>query len=125
MVRSVDGGMDENLTRNLIEAARNIRECTGGFWTDQLNNMDQLSCYRTMGDEIWRQTEGRIDAFVQSVGTAACVRGTAEALRQHSSNIHIVAVEPMNLQFCPGDKPVSTRLKAWARGSSCRFGILA
>jgi hypothetical protein len=35
LVKSVDGGMDEALTRNMIEAARHIRERTGGFWTDQ------------------------------------------------------------------------------------------
>ena len=94
LVKSVGGGMDAALTRNMIETARQIRERTGGFWTDQLNNADQLSAYRTMGDEIWRQTEGRIDAFVQSVGTAASVRGVAESLRGKRSDIHIVAVEP-------------------------------
>ncbi len=94
LVKSVDGGMDEALTRNMIETARQIRERSGGFWTDQLNNADQLGAYRTMGDEIWRQTEGRIDAFVQSVGTAASVRGVAESLREKNPDIHIVAVEP-------------------------------
>lgn len=47
-----------------------------------------------MGEEIWQQTEGRVDAFVQSVGTAASVRGVAESLRAKRSGIHIVAVEP-------------------------------
>lgn len=94
LVRSVNGGMDAALTRNMIEMARQIRERTGGFWTDQLNNADQLGAYRAMGEEIWRQTEGRVDAFVQSVGTAASLRGTAESLRDRRSDIHIVAVEP-------------------------------
>jgi len=94
LVRSVNGGMDAALTRNMVEMARQIRERTGGFWTDQLNNADQLGAYRAMGEEIWRQTEGRVDAFVQSVGTAASLRGTAESLRDRRSDIHIVAVEP-------------------------------
>jgi cysteine synthase A len=94
LVSSVDGGMDASLTRNMIEMARQIRERTGGFWTDQLNNPDQLGAYRAMGEEIWRQTEGRVDAFVQSVGTAASLRGVAESLRDKRSDIHIVAVEP-------------------------------
>ena len=94
LVKSVDGGLDEALTRNMIEAARQIRERQGGFWTDQLNNADQLGAYRTMGDEIWRQTEGRVDAFVQSVGTAASVRGVGERLCEKNPDIHIVAVEP-------------------------------
>lgn len=47
-----------------------------------------------MGDEILEQGEGRVDAFVQSVGTAGSIRGSSEALRRHDSNIRIVAVEP-------------------------------
>jgi cysteine synthase A len=94
IVESKDGGMDEALTRTMIEEARQIRERTGGFWTDQLNNADQLIAYHAMGDEIWRQTGGRVDAFVQSTGTAASVRGTAESLRRKNKDIHMVAVEP-------------------------------
>ena len=94
IVRSKDGGMDEALTRNMIEAARQITERTGAFWTDQLKNADQLSAYHKMGDEIWAQTEGRIDAFVQSTGTAASARGNAEALKRHNPDVLAIAVEP-------------------------------
>jgi cysteine synthase len=94
LVPSVNGGMDATLTRNMIETARQIRERTGGFWTDQLNNADQLSAYWAMGEEIWQQTGGQLDAFVHCVGTAASVRGVAECLRKKRSGIHIVAVEP-------------------------------
>ncbi len=94
LVNSVDGGIDETLTRNMIEAARQIRERNGGFWTDQLNNADQLEAYRTMGEEIWQQTGGKVDAFVHSVGTAASLRGVGESLREKRPDIHIVAVEP-------------------------------
>ena len=41
LVRSVDGGMDETLTRRMIEAARQITERTGAFWTDQLASFKQ------------------------------------------------------------------------------------
>jgi len=94
VIESVSGGMDEALTRAMIEAAREICERTGGFWTDQLNNSDQLAAYRAMGDEIWRQTAGKVDAYVQSVGTAASLRGAAESLRDKNPDIHVVAVEP-------------------------------
>src|SRR5262245_11144486 len=75
--------MTEKLTRDMIEAARIITRETGGFWTDQLNNQDQIAAYHRMAEEIWRQTDERVDGFVQSVGTAASLRGTAEALRRH------------------------------------------
>jgi cysteine synthase A len=86
--------MTEKLTRDMIEAARVIAEKTGSFWTDQLRNKDQLAAYHGMAKEIWAETEGRVDAFVQSVGSAASLRGTAEELRRHDRKIRIVAVEP-------------------------------
>jgi cysteine synthase A len=94
IVRSESGRMTEKLTRDMIEAARIIAEKTGSFWTDQLNNKDQMAAYHKMAEEIWVQTDGQIDGFVQSVGTAASLRGTAEALRGHNEQIRIVAVEP-------------------------------
>ena len=116
LVKSVDGGMDEALTRNMIETARQIGERTGGFWTDQLNNADQLSAYRTMGDEIWRQAEGRVDAFVQSVGTAASVRGVAESLRERNPDIHIVAVEPSESAVLSGQESGAHKIEGIGAG---------
>jgi cysteine synthase A len=94
VVPSDAGRMTEKLTRDMIEAARVIAEANGGYWTDQLNNTDQLAAYHTMAEEIWDDTGGRIDGFVQSAGTAASLRGIAEALRRHDQQITIVAVEP-------------------------------
>jgi len=94
IVASDSGRMTEKLTRNMIEAARVVAEETGAFWTDQLRNEDQLRGYRAMAEEIWLQTQGRIDAFVQCVGSAGSVRGVGETLRAHNSRIRIVAVEP-------------------------------
>ena len=94
IVPSEAGRMTEKLTRDMVEAARVIAERTGSFWTDQLNNRDQLAAYHRMAAEIWTQTGGQIDGFVQSVGTAGSLRGTGEALRRHNEQISIVAVEP-------------------------------
>jgi cysteine synthase A len=57
-------------------------------------NKDQLAAYHEMAEEIWIQTDGQIDGFVQSVGTAASLRGVGEALRRHTEQIRILAVEP-------------------------------
>ncbi|HUQ81820.1 MAG TPA: cysteine synthase family protein [Gemmatimonadaceae bacterium] len=94
IVHSDSGGMTAQLTRDMIEAARVIAEETGGFWTDQLKNRDQLAAYVTMADEIWAQTDGEIDGFVQSVGTAASFRGLSESLGSRGRRITTVAVEP-------------------------------
>ncbi|MCZ8042411.1 MAG: cysteine synthase family protein [Beijerinckiaceae bacterium] len=94
IVPSESGRMTEKLTRDMIAAGQAIAAETGAFLTDQMRNRDQLGAYHAMADEIWRQTDGRIDAFVQSVGTAASLRGIGEALRRHERTIRRVAVEP-------------------------------
>jgi cysteine synthase len=94
VLHSENGGMTEKLTRDMIEAARCVVAETGGFWTDQMNNKDAIAAYHKMAEEIWKQTNGQVDGFVQCVGTAGCLRGNAEALRRHNPQIRIVAVEP-------------------------------
>jgi Cysteine synthase len=94
IVPSDGGRMTEKLTKDMIEKARIIAAEKGSFWTDQMKNRDQIVAYHRMADEIWNQTEGRIDGFVQSVGTAASLRGIAEGLRRHDDRIGITAVEP-------------------------------
>jgi cysteine synthase A len=104
VLHSDSGRMTEKLTRDMVEAARVIAETTGSFWTDQLKNTDQLPAYHRMAEEIWTQTGERFDGFVQSVGTAGCVRGVAEALRRHNAAIRIVAVEPSESPVLSGGK---------------------
>jgi len=116
IVPSAGGGMDAALTRNMIAAAHEIAERTGAFWTDQLNNGDQLAAYHAMAGEIWAQTAGRIDAFVQSTGTAASVRGVAEILRRHKPDIRIVAVEPAESAVLSGGKTGSHKIEGVGAG---------
>ncbi|HXY32773.1 MAG TPA: cysteine synthase family protein [Planctomycetaceae bacterium] len=94
IVPSDAGRITEKLMRDMIETARQIAQKPGAFWTDQLNNKDTLPAWQKMGEEIWQQTGGQADAFVQSVGTAASLGGAGHALRHHNPQIRIVAVEP-------------------------------
>ncbi len=94
IVPSDGGRMTRELTRAMIEAASALADEPASYWTDQLNNVDQLGAYERLADEIWRQTEGRIDGFVQSVGTSGSLRGTGEALRRRNDGVRLVAVEP-------------------------------
>ena len=116
VVASVDGGMTEELTRDMIEAARRIAEKPGSFWTDQLNNTDQIACYVELGEEIWAETGGRVDAFVQSVGTGASVRGVAMALRGHNQNVQIVAVEPAESAVLSGGESGAHKIEGIGAG---------
>ena len=91
---SENGRMTEKLTRDMVAAAAVLAKEPGSFLTDQLNNASPLAAYHLMAEEIWTQTGGQIDGFVQSVGTAGSLRGIAEGLRSHDEQIRIVAVEP-------------------------------
>jgi len=104
VLHSDSGRMTEKLTRDMVEAARVIAQQPGSFWTDQLRNTDQIAAYHRMADEIWAQTGGRIDGFVQMVGTAASVRGVGEALRRRDDRIAIVAVEPFESAVLSGGR---------------------
>jgi cysteine synthase A len=116
IVRSNGGGMTEKLTRDMIEAARVVAANTGAFWTDQMKNQDQISAYHKMAEEIWSQTDGKIDGFVQSVGTAASLRGIGEGLRRRDAQIRIVAVEPAESPVLSGGKPGAHKIDGIGAG---------
>src|ERR1700690_856426 len=94
LVPSEGGLTTKKLILDMIETAREFSREPHTYWTDQLNNQDSLAGYYPLGEEIWSQTNGEIDAFVHSVGTAASLRGVAAALKRHKSSIRIFAVEP-------------------------------
>lgn len=116
IIKSNAGGMDEALTRNMIEAARKIQLDKGGYWTDQLSNEDQLISYRIMGEEIWHQSGGKVDAFIQGVGTGGSLRGNSETLINHNPNIHIVAVEPSESPVLSGGIESSHKIEGIGAG---------
>jgi len=116
LVASENGGMTKSLTLEMIETARTLAQASGSFWTDQLNNTDQLSSYERMGQEIWEQTNGQISAFVQSVGTGGSLRGISGSLRVHNEAIHIVAVEPEESAVLSGRPSGSHRIEGVGAG---------
>jgi cysteine synthase A len=94
LIPSPTGGTTKALTLEMIETARKLAAAPGSCLTDQLNNADPLPAYERMGDEIWEQSQGRVSAFVQCVGTAGSLRGIARRLRVLDRAVRIVAVEP-------------------------------
>lgn len=93
-VASEEGRITQALIKQMIETSRVISERPGHWWSDQLNNHDAVGGYHALGDEIWRQTDGRVDAFVHAVSTAHSIHGVARALRRHHPALHVAAVEP-------------------------------
>jgi cysteine synthase A len=94
LVPSEGGLTTKKLILAMIETARKLSEAPHTYWTDQLNNHDSIAGYYSLGEEIWSQTNGEVDAFVHCVGTAASSRGVATVLKRHKPGIKIFAVEP-------------------------------
>jgi cysteine synthase A len=95
----------------MIDVARTISREPRTYWTDQLNNADSIAGYYRLGEEIRDQAGGTIDAFIQSVGTAASLRGVATVLRRSNPNVRIVAVEPGESPVLSGGAPGSHKIE--------------
>jgi cysteine synthase A len=94
LVPSEGGLTTKQLILDMIEAAHGLSEAPHSYWTDQLNNHDSIAGYYALGEEVWSQTKGKIDAFVHCVGTAASSRGVATVLKRYKPGVEIVVVEP-------------------------------
>jgi cysteine synthase len=105
LVPSEGGLTTRKLILDMIEAARELSREPHTFWTDQLNNHDSIAGYFPLGEEIWSQAEGKVDAFVHCVGTGASSRGVATALKRHRPGIQFVAVEPAESSVLLGGEP--------------------
>jgi cysteine synthase A len=116
LVPSASGGMTKALTLEMIATARTLASAPGSYWTDQLNNTDQLASYERMGEEIWEQTHGTLSAFVQSVGTAGSLRGVSSRLRAHDAALHVVAVEPEESAVLSGRASGSHKIEGIGAG---------
>lgn len=109
-VLSDDKKITEQLIKKMIATSAEISRLPGHWWCDQLNNEDGEAGYLSLGDEIWQQAE-RVDAFVQTVGTAHSIHGTARALRAHNPQIHVVAVEPAESAVLSGKQSGSHKIE--------------
>jgi len=84
----------QHIARRLAEQLR-AREPNGVLYADQWNNLDnRLAHYLSTGPEIWRQTDGKIDAFVCAIGTGGTLAGVSKYLREKKKDIVIGCADP-------------------------------
>lgn len=89
-----------------IRKAEEIRKATpGAIILQQFDNpANPLAHERTTAEEIWRDTDGKVDIFVASVGTGGTLTGTARGLKRHNPSIWAIAVEPASSPVLSGGK---------------------
>ena len=117
-VRSDNGRITESLIKAMIARANELSTTPNYWWCDQLNNRDAVTGYLAMGEEIWNQTSGRVDAFVHAVSTAHSIHGVARGLRKHKPTLHVVLWSQRNRLCCPASRAAPTRLRALASALS-------
>lgn len=110
-VASSGGNITESLIKAMIARAEEISSQPGHWWCDQLNNHDAIDGYVPMGEEIWAQTSGNVDAFVHTVGTAHSIHGVGRALRHHRADLRIIAVEPAESPVLSGGQSGANRIE--------------
>ena len=75
------------------------------FMPDQFSNeFNKIAHYRTTGEEIWKQTKGKIDYFVSSLGTSGTIMGVSKVLKEHNPGIKIVCAHPVKGHYIQGLK---------------------
>jgi len=80
---------------NYNHIARRLAEERGWFWANQFDNTANRDAhYRSTGPEIWKQTEGKVSAFVAAVGTGGTLAGVSGYLKEQNPEIKIVCADP-------------------------------
>ena len=79
-----------------METALKMRAQDGRYWlADQFNNPANVDAHRrTTAEEIWRDTEGKVDILVAGVGTGGTITGAGSRLREYNPSLRVIAVEP-------------------------------
>jgi cysteine synthase len=106
------GGMTE-----AVELAEEIREQRKGFMPQQFANPANPDVHRrTTAEEIWRDTDGDVGAFVAGVGTGGTITGVGRVLRERSPETLVVAVEPASSPVLSGGSPGPHKIQGIGAG---------
>ncbi len=107
------GGMNEavDLARQIVDATDNA------FMPQQFNNPANPEIHRrTTAEEIWRDLDGEVDAFVCGVGTGGTITGVGQVLKERRPGVRVVAVEPASSPVISGGPPGPHKIQGIGAG---------
>ena len=106
-------GMKGAISRSIAIAA----ESKSAFIPQQFENPANTAIHRaTTGEEIWNDTDGKVDIFVAGVGTGGTISGVGASLKAHNPDVQIVAVEPADSPVLSGGNPGPHKIQGIGAG---------
>lgn len=107
----------EGMSGAIKKAEELIKEIPGAFMPQQFNNPANPEIHRrTTAEEIWRDTDGKIDILVAGVGTGGTITGIAEVIKKKKNGFSVIAVEPDSSPVLSGGKPGIHRIQGIGAG---------
>ena len=103
--------------KGAIAHAKEIAEREKGFLVGQFDNPDNPKIHReTTAEEIWQDTDGKVDILVSGVGTGGTLTGVGEVIKQRKPSFQIVAIEPEDSPVLSGGNPGPHKIQGIGAG---------
>jgi len=107
----------EGMSGAVRRAQELVSETTNSFMPQQFKNQANPEIHRlTTAEEIWRDTDGKVDILVAGVGTGGTITGVAEVLKKRKPSFKAIAVEPANSPVLSGGKPGPHKIQGIGAG---------